>query len=139
MGRAFLHSWYPDTTPLTEEGSMGELDAVQARLRRLVQAGDPDGTVTLRWLAQQIGEPIPGEAVAEEPARDLTVEEVAEHFRRAPSTVRGWLLRGDLRGYKLNGRDWRVPKSAVGEYEQRQREPGLGDAEAVDLSAWRRI
>ena len=32
--------------------------------------------------------------------RDLTVEEVADRVRRAPSTVRGWLISGALRGYK---------------------------------------
>jgi excisionase family DNA binding protein len=119
---------------------MREWQQAEARLRRLVQTGDPDGTVTLRWLAGLLGEPVEGEAAAEsEPPRDLTIGQVAEHFRRAPSTVRGWLFRGDLRGYKLNGRDWRVPRSALAEYEQRQREPqdeGSGD---VDLSAWRRI
>lgn len=112
----------------------------QARLRRLVQAGDPDGTVTLRWLAEVIGERGgEDERSEDQPQRDLTVEDVATHFRRAPSTVRGWLLRGELRGYKLNGRDWRVPRSAIVEYEERQREPDVKDPEDVDISAWRRL
>jgi excisionase family DNA binding protein len=119
---------------------MGEWEQAEARLRRLVQVGDPDGTVSLRWLAGLLGEPVQGEAAAEtEPPRDLTVHEVAEHFRRAPSTIRGWLFRGDLRGYKLNGRDWRVPRLALAEYEQRQREPRRDASEDVDLSSWRRI
>ena len=47
--------------------------------------------------------------------RDLTVEEVADETHRAPSTVRGWLLSGALRGFKLNNRDWRVPRTALRE------------------------
>jgi excisionase family DNA binding protein len=119
---------------------MSGWEQAEARLRRLVQMGDPDGTVTLRWLAELLGELVEGEAaVKSDPPRDLTVDEVAEHFRRAPSTIRGWLVRGDLRGYKLNGRDWRVPRSALAEYEQRQREPRQDTSDDVDLSSWRRI
>ena len=47
--------------------------------------------------------------------RDRTVEEVAEEMRKAPSTVRGWLLSGDLRGYKFH-REWRIPRSALRDY-----------------------
>ena len=112
---------------------------MEARLRQLVRIGDPDGTVTLRWLAQLLGEQPEDEEQVDEPVRDLTVEEVGEHFRRAPSTVRGWLARGELRGYKLNRRDWRIPPSAIGEYEQRQWEPDSSPPEEIDLSAWRRL
>jgi len=56
-------------------------------------------------------------------ARDLTVEEVAKEARKAPSTVRGWLIAGDLNGYKLNGRERRVleggPTSVPGQPEGR--------------------
>lgn len=45
--------------------------------------------------------------------RDLRVAEVAEETCRSPSTVRGWLISGQLRGYKLQGPDWRVPRSAL--------------------------
>jgi len=72
---------------------------------------------------------------------DLTVEDVAEEVGRAPSTVRGWLIAGALRGYKLNGRDWRVPRSALREYLRSQGaerpEPSQGDD--VDIGEWRRV
>jgi len=79
------------------------------------------------------------------PARDLTVEEVAEETRRAPSTVRGWLITGDLRGYKLNGRDWRISRVALQAYLDEQkgrthagrRAPEMEDE--VDIAAWRRV
>jgi len=75
------------------------------------------------------------------PARDLTVEDVAEEVGRAPSTVRGWLIAGDLRGYKLNGRDWRIPRAALREYLAAQAggEDAVDVPEEVDISAWRRV
>lgn len=53
--------------------------------------------------------------------RDLTVEEVAEKTQRAPSTVRGWLLVGQLRGLQAQqpglenpeSRTPRVPGSSI--------------------------
>lgn len=70
--------------------------------------------------------------------RDLTVEEVAAETQRAPSTVRGWLLSGQLRGYKLNRRDWRIPTAALHEYlEAQSREPETDDGGPVDIATWR--
>jgi excisionase family DNA binding protein len=127
-------------TPLSQESSCKSGNKVEARLRLLVRTGDPAGTVTLRWLAGLLGEPVAGETASNDhPSGDLTIYEVAEHFRRAPSTIRGWLYQRDLRGYKLNGRAWRIPKSAVAEYEQRQRGAVFEDIADVDISAWRRI
>jgi excisionase family DNA binding protein len=80
------------------------------------------------------------EATNAPPTRDLTAEEVAEETGRAPSTVRGWLIAGQLRGYKLNGRDWRVPRSALREYLDRQAEPEPEPSPAeVDIGAWRTL
>lgn len=109
------------------------------RIRTLIRAGDPDGTVTLRWLAALIGERLDdGEPEEEQPAGDLTVDEVAAHFQRSPSTVRGWCSRGELRAYKLNRRDWRIPRPAIREYEEAQREPEPVDDEHVDIAEWRK-
>ncbi len=73
---------------------------------------------------------------------DLTVQEVARETGRAPSTVRGWLISGALRGYKLNDRDWRVPRAAFREYLEapsRQTSATPRDTVDVDIRAWRRI
>jgi len=74
-------------------------------------------------------------------ARDLTIEEVGEEVQRAASTVRGWLIAGELKGCKLNGRSWRVPRSALRACLEAQarkcEEPE--DETPVDLSAWRRL
>ena len=79
--------------------------------------------------------------VASAPSRDLTVEEVAHETRRAPSTVRGWLISGELRGYKINNRDWRVPRPALQEYlTGESAEPSAGEEEPMDdIGAWRRV
>jgi excisionase family DNA binding protein len=77
----------------------------------------------------------------EDLSRDLTVEGVAEQVGRAPSTVRGWLIAGQLQGYKLNGRDWRVTRRALQAFLTRQSEPEpepLPQGRA-DISAWRRL
>lgn len=82
-----------------------------------------------------------GEQASALPSRDLSVEEVAEETGRAPSTVRGWLIRGELQGYKLNGRDWRVPRPALSAYLEGQVAPESDEepSEGVDLGAWRRL
>lgn len=112
---------------------------IEEQLRELVEVADPNGTVTVRWLAELLGEDL--EETSNSPratwARDLTVEEVAERFGRAPSTVRGWLNREELRGYKLNGRDWRIPPAAVEECERRQRSQRIPGTDDVDITEWR--
>ena len=73
---------------------------------------------------------------------DLTVDEVAAEMRRATSTVRGWLIEGHLRGYKLNRRDWRVPRAALREFIDGQGQEKAMTAilaEPVDISAWRKL
>ena len=62
------------------------------------------------------------EALAGSGAADLTVGQVAARFDRALSTVRGWLDRGILRGYRLRGREWRVPLAALAEFQAAERE-----------------
>ena len=72
---------------------------------------------------------------------DLTVEQVAAQTRRAPSTIRGWLIDGELRGYKLNERHWRVTRDALEEYLGGQTSKPAGEVhegEPVDISAWRK-
>ncbi len=70
--------------------------------------------------------------------RDLTAEEVADETGRAPSTVRGWLISKALRGYKLNNRDWRVPRTALREYLEVQATEASETQGEADIAAWRR-
>lgn len=69
---------------------------------------------------------------------DLTVADVAEALGRAESTVRGWLLEGALAGYKLRGREWRVPRASLREFLDRQGDSKPTPVDGDDISAWRR-
>lgn len=110
------------------------------RLGEVVR-GMPDGgsvTLPVSWLRELLEH----DDDDDDPLADLTVEEVGELLGRAPSTVRGWLISGVLRGYKLRGREWRVPRTAVAEFiagERDRADVGTPDASSpVDLGAWRR-
>lgn len=71
---------------------------------------------------------------------DLTVEETASVVGRSTSTVRGWLSQGQLSGYKLNGRDWRVPRTALQRFLNGQGKGHVGADQTIgDLSEWRRV
>ena len=115
---------------------------LRERLEQLAAALPSDGaSVTLNRAALLTLLSLDACEVATGP-RDLTVEEVATATGRASSTVRGWLLAGDLPGYKLNGRDWRVRRSALRTYvgDQRHLPNQLGTRQDnEDISAWRRI
>jgi excisionase family DNA binding protein len=74
---------------------------------------------------------------------DLTVAELAQRFRRSPSTVRQWLGSGQLEGYKLFGREWRVTPAAVAAFQESQRQgqahrPG-SDRRGPSLADWRKV
>ena len=77
----------------------------------------------------------------EEPLADLTVDDVARLFGRQPSTIRGWIRKGSLRAYKFNGREYRIPRSAIEELQRagQERRPAVVPGRRVaDLSEWRR-
>lgn len=68
---------------------------------------------------------------------DLTIDELASQFRKRPSTVRAWVERGDFPGaYKLHGKGWRIPSSAIEAFKDRQRRGTRGTS---TLSAWRSV
>ena len=82
--------------------------------------------------------PVPREALlelleaAEAPGicpTDPTVEEVANRYGRALSTVRGWCEAGRFSGaYKLHDREWRIPAAALEAFDAagRRRTPAAG-------------
>jgi excisionase family DNA binding protein len=103
------------------------------RLRRIVEALPSGAAVTLprdelaRWI--DAGDP--------EPLADLTVPEAAEIVNRKPSTVRAWCQSGDLRAYKLQGREYRITRDALREFQDRQSTPAMAGND--DLSSWREL
>ena len=111
-----------------------------ARLRAMVEHMPPDASVTLSvdWLRAQLVDEgdAPGMGL-------LTLDEVAELCGRAPGTVRTWLNTGQLDGFKLLGRSWRVRASALQEFIVRQEAgehepPTVRESGPVDLGAWRK-
>jgi excisionase family DNA binding protein len=114
---------------------------LEQRLRTLVRVADPSGTVTIRWLANLVGERLEAEVeTGEEPICDLTVKDVAAAMELSTSTVRGWLSAGLMHGYKLNGRRWRVTRIELREFQRRQAEgKNVESEEDIDIKAWRRV
>src|SRR6266566_3752245 len=103
-------------------------------LRTALAAMPPGSLVPRDWLLEQLSgaSPLPSESPA---LVDLTIGDLARLFGKRPSTVRAWVERGDFPGaYKLHRKEWRVPRSAVEAFQNRQRraksDPGL--------SAWRK-
>src|SRR3989454_8549963 len=110
-------------------------------LESLRAAVPPGALVPRDWLLEQLTDASPGAPapVAPAPAAlvDLRIRDLAQVFAKRPSTVRAWVERGDFPGaYKLHGKEWRVPVSAVEAFQDRQR--GRGKREPR-LSAWRSV
>jgi hypothetical protein len=107
------------------------------RLRQVAELLPAGASVTVsrEALLEALGGDVEVQTCAT-PSGDLTVTELAAHFKRSASTVRGWLEAGRFPGaYKLNGRDWRTPFASVEAFEKAQREPKTAGA---DLGAWRK-
>ena len=109
-------------------------------LREIVRHMPREGSVTLPvpWLRDLL------DAVGDSSEiRLLNLEETAELVGRSVSTVRTWLNTGQLGGFKLNGRSWRIRESALRNFIERQESgehepPTVGNGSA-DLGAWRRF
>lgn len=77
---------------------------------------------------------------------DPTIAEVAAELGRSPSTVRGWRLNEEFpNAYRL-GREWRIPRSDIRAFLDRQKadppqQPAQGgkSTEVEDLGSWRQV
>src|SRR5947207_2725898 len=110
-------------------------------LRAAVAAMPPGALVPRDWLLQQLGDASTGAPAPVAPAPpagvDLTIRGLAHLFGKQPSTARAWVERGDFPGaYKLHGKEWRVPVSAVETFQDRQRRRAKSEPR---LSAWRSV
>ena len=120
------------------------------RLRVLVESAPPDATVPVRWIAELLDE----DAATVEPVirgngsdpimPDYTVDDIMTAMGRERSTVIGWIHHGDFPGaYKLNGREWRIPRGDWEAFLNRKRhgrkqEPAAPGGHPVDLGRWRK-
>lgn len=134
---------------------------LEDRLRRMVDGVPDQAQITLpasllrQWI-EETGAKSGGEVRREDPdSRSLpdagvTVAEVAEHFGREPSTVRGWLGEGRFPNAWHLGREWRIPRSDLAAFveghgaangngkpaPEKRKEPELTGG--GDLAAWRK-
>ena len=116
-------------------------------LRAALAAMPPGALVPRDWLLEQLTASLSGPQGSPAPAPptlvDLTIRDLAQVFGKRPSTVRAWAERGDFPGaYKLHGKEWRIPASAVEAFQDRQRmraRPGRGTESGGRLSQWRSV
>ena len=107
----------------------------------------PGALVPRDWLLEQLNAGLGGMSGSTAPAPpslvDLTIRDLAQVFGKRPSTVRAWVERGDFpAAYKLHGKEWRVPASAVEAFQDRQRMrsvPGRRTESGGRLSQWRSV
>lgn len=119
-----------------------------AEFLHLVGPLPTDALVPIGWVRDQLDE-AGAVAAVEQPVTDLTCEAVARALGRTASTVRGWLVSGMLRGYKLRGREWKVPPAEVERFLAAERSRPAGaprprssqrqGSRMADLTAWRKV
>lgn len=87
-------------------------------LRDVLDELPDEALVTVGWVRRKLEEePEPEDGLD----RLYSVPELAEHFDRSEATIRTWCASGKLRAIKVEGREWRVRRSDVVAYEERQR------------------
>lgn len=105
-----------------------------------LRAMPPGSLVPANWVVEQLKD-----SRSAEPAgcQDPTVQQLADELGRSPSTVRGWIGQNTFpNAYRLNHREWRVPRGDVAAYLDRQRpadreQTKLGNRRAeADLRSW---
>jgi len=123
---------------------------LKTALAALVAAAPPDGLVPVRWIGELLAsesDTVTVQSSATGPLSvDLTVGQVAAQFGKGASTIRTWLARGELPdAYRLHGREWRVPATAVVALQRSQaaRHAQTSTAapksrQAADLGEWRK-
>jgi len=109
-----------------------------ASLRDALAQLPDDALVPVQWVRQHLDSESPDAA----PERLWTVHEVAERYERSQSTVRGWCAKGELSAFKLHRTAWRIPESALENFDVRQqrgsRRCALGQRESANVARWRR-
>ena len=107
------------------------------RLRNLAERLPPGGSLTItREGLLGLATVQDGDADHAAAQAEFTVGELANRFHRSASTIRGWCEHARFEGaYKLNGRDWRIPQTALDAFlAQQRRQP---PEPVTRLSAWR--
>jgi excisionase family DNA binding protein len=109
-------------------------------LATILDALPDDALVPVWWLRRQLE--LAAGTRADEIVVDFSCAEVAEQLGRTPGTIRGWCARGEIPGaYRLNTREWRIPRAGLRSYldQQSERRRDRDPAGPVDLGSWRRL
>lgn len=112
--------------------------------RSLLDQLPGESLVPVHWVRELLAQTAVTDAEA---LADLPVQDVAKVLHRKPSTIRAWCASGSIQAYKLNSREWRIPREALRAYQDQQREKSLDNEKsksfragrAVDLGAWRKV
>ncbi len=111
---------------------------LRTRLTTALRAVPPGSLVPVEWVRGLLDDGMDEDG---DDGTDLTVGDVAARLGRAPGTVATWCRDGRLPGaYRLHGREWRVPRSALRALRDAPGRPAAdAPAEPADLGAWRRV
>lgn len=123
----------------------GNLHEVRTWLAVLAQA---EALVPARVVLERL--PVSDEPAVQglEAEVDLTAESMGRLLGRSAGSIREWCRAGRLPGsYKLFGREWRVPRSALAALQRSEAEASArrehpkppAPEEEVDIGAWRRL
>jgi len=106
---------------------------IATELSKILSELPDDALVPVSWIRARLDAPALVEADG-----DLSCADVAALLHRKPGTVRGWCYRGEIVGaYRLNSRDWRVPRQALRVYLDAQSNGSPKTGAPVDLGEWR--
>jgi len=91
------------------------------RLEAVLSMLPNEALLPVSWLRSQLIGQVDNSPQCTLPT-DVTVAIVADELGRADSTVRSWCRTGQLPGaYRLRGREWRIPASALAAFFANQR------------------
>lgn len=119
-------------------------DAFRSWLESLAEA---EATIPARVVLGRLPAKVEAPSTSDrgEVLADLTVDEVAQALGRTPSSVRSWLRSGEVLGYKLRGREWRIRREDLRAFlddqateKRAHRDRPNRRGEPADLGAWRR-
>jgi excisionase family DNA binding protein len=92
-----------------------------AELRRNLECLPRETMVPVGWVLERLPLTESNEAAPGDVEVDFTCEEVAKLLHRKPPTVRAWCAVGRFPGaWRLNGKQWRIPRAAIREFQHQQ-------------------
>jgi excisionase family DNA binding protein len=110
--------------------------------RRLLDQLPGESLVPVHWVRELLSTE---QTDNTDPLADLTAEQVAAALGRCASTIRSWCAAGQIEAYKLNNREWRIPREALRAYQDAQSPnkvdngKGFRPGREYDLGSWRKL